>query len=253
MMLDFNASTTVSERVTGFIDEALAAERDAQPPRAYLGGSRLGVACDRALQYEYLQAPVDPGREFSGKTLRIFDAGHLFEDLAIRWLRRAGFDLHTETSQGGQYGFSAAGGRIQGHVDGILAAGPDALGFGYPALLECKSLNAKSWKDTVKRGVTLSKPVYAAQIALYQAYMEPQVPGISENPAIFTAINKNTAELYFERVPFNGELAQRASDRGVRILQACEAHELLPRLANDPTHYECKFCPWQDRCWGGGA
>jgi hypothetical protein len=252
-MLDYNSSASFSEQVTGFIDEALAAERDAQAPRAYLGASRLGVACDRALQYEYLQAQVDPGREFSGTTLRIFEAGHLFEDLAIRWLRQAGFDLHTETLQAGQYGFSAAGDRIQGHVDGILAAGPESLGLGYPALWECKSLNAKSWKDTVKRGVTLSKPVYAAQIALYQAYMEPQVPGISETPAIFTAINKDTAELYFEQVPFNGELAQRASDRGVRILQACDAHELLPRLANDPTHYECKFCAWQDRCWGGGS
>ncbi len=252
-MLDFNSSSSFSERVTGLIDEALAAERDEQTPRAYLGASRLGVACDRALQYEYLQAPVDPGRELSGTTLRIFEAGHVFEDLAIRWLRMAGFELYTETSQGKQYGFSVAGGRIQGHVDGILAAGPESLGLGYPALWECKSLNNKSWKDTVKRGVSLSKPVYASQIALYQAYMEPQVPGISRNPALFTTINKDTAELYFEQVPFNGELAQRASDRGVRILQACDAYELLPRLANDPTHYECKFCAWQDRCWGGGS
>jgi len=252
-MLDFNASASFSERVTGYIDGALAVERDAQTPRTYLGASRLGVACDRALQYEYLQAPVDPGREFSGRTLRIFEAGHLFEDLAIRWLRQSGFDLHTATSQGGQYGFSAANGRIQGHVDGILAAGPDSLGLGYPALWECKSLNARSWKETVKRGVTLSKPIYAAQIALYQAYLEPQVPGISEHPALFTAINKDTAELYFERVPFNGELAQRTSDRGVRVLLACDAHELLPRLTNDPTHYECKFCSWQERCWGGGS
>lgn len=252
-MLDFNSSSSFSERVTGFIDEALASERDKQTPRAYLGASRLGVACDRALQYEYLQAPVDPGRELSGTTLRIFEVGHVFEDLAIRWLRLAGFELHTETSQGKQYGFVAAGGLIQGHVDGILAAGPESLGLGYPALWECKSLNNKSWKDTVKRGVSLSKPVYASQIALYQAYMEPQVPGISRNPALFTAINKDTAELYFEQVPFNGELAQRASDRGVRILQACDAHELLPRPANDPTHYECKFCAWQDRCWGGGS
>jgi len=252
-MLDFNSSSSFSKRVTGFIDEALAAERDEQTPRSYLGASRLGVACDRALQYEYLQAPVDPGRELSGTTLRIFEAGHVFEDLAIRWLRMAGFELYTETSQGKQYGFSVAGGRIQGHVDGILAAGPEHLRLGYPALWECKSLNNKSWKDTVKRGVSLSKPVYASQIALYQAYMEPQVPGISRNPALFTAINKDTAELYFEQVPFNGELAQRASDRGVRILQASDAHELLPRLANDPTHYECKFCAWQDRCWGGGS
>ncbi len=249
-MLDYNSSASLSERVTTLIDDALASERDQQTPRTYLGGSRLGVSCDRALQYEYLQTPVDLGRDFSGTILRIFEAGHVFEDLAIRWLRMVGFEIHTETSQGEQYGFSAADGRIQGHVDGILSAGPDSLKLSYPALWECKSLNNKSWKDTVKRGLTLSKPVYAAQIALYQAYMEPVIPGISQNPAIFTAINKDTAELYFEQIPFNGELAQRSSDRGVRILQASDAHELLPRMVNDASYYECKFCSWQDRCWG---
>jgi hypothetical protein len=42
----------------------------------------------------------------------------------------------------------------------------------YPALWETKALGVSSWKDTVKRGVTVSKPVYAAQIALYQAYLD---------------------------------------------------------------------------------
>ena len=47
----------------------------------------------------------------------------------------------------------------------------EATAFDYRALWECKSANAKNWRDIVKRGVTLAKPVYAAQIALYQAYM----------------------------------------------------------------------------------
>ncbi|MEH0008284.1 MAG: hypothetical protein V6Z82_06135 [Flavobacteriales bacterium] len=212
----------------------------------------MGVACDRALQYEYLHAPVDKGRTLKGQTLRIFAAGHVFEELAANWLRLAGFALFTETENGQQYGFNVAGGRIRGHIDGIIAAGPQLaeLAAGkYPALWETKSLNSKSWKDTVRKGVTLSKPVYAAQIALYQAYMEQQVPGISQNPALFTAINKDTAELYFEWVPFNGELAQRSSDRGVKIITASDADELLPRATADRAWFGCKFCPWQDRCW----
>lgn len=252
-MLDFNHQPTLSEQLTEQIDRALQAKNQAQKPRSYLGASRLGVACDRALQFEFLKAPVDEGRTFIGRTLRIFAAGHVFEELAIGWLRDAGFELYTETSTGGQFGFSAVNGRLRGHVDSVIAAGPESIGGQYPALWECKSLNAKSWKDTVKRGVTLSKPVYAAQIALYQAYMESQIPGIATNPALFTAIHKDTAELYFEWVPFNGELAQRASDRGVRVLQACDAEEFLPRVSKDPTHYECKLCSWQDRCWQGGA
>ena len=114
-------------------------------------------------------------------------------------------------------------------------------------------MNAKSWKQTVEKGVRAAKPVYAVQIALYQAYMEETVPGVSKCPALFTAINKDTAEIYPELVPFDAALAQKASDRGVNILRATQAketrHECLPRISNDPGHFECRFCDWKDRCW----
>jgi hypothetical protein len=255
-MLDYNHTANFAEQVNALIDAALVAENQTQQSRQYLGGSRLGVACDRALQFEYAQAPKDDGRDFDGQTLRIFAAGHLFEDLGIRWLRLAGFDLYTTKGNrpgGEQFGFSVAGGRIRGHVDGIIAGDSDGLLPGFPALWECKSLNAKSWKDTVKRGLAVSKPVYAAQIAVYQAYMEATVPGVSSNPALFTAINKDTAELHHELVPFDGALAQRMSDKGVRIIQATEAEELLPRIAQSPDFFECRFCSWSDRCWRTGA
>ncbi|NCV59276.1 MAG: hypothetical protein EBW47_10860 [Betaproteobacteria bacterium] len=86
-------------------------------PRSYLGASRLGAPCERALQYEYAKASVDEGRGFSGRTLRIFEVGHIFEDLVIRWLRLAGFELHNRKANGDQFGFSVAGGRLKGHVD----------------------------------------------------------------------------------------------------------------------------------------
>src|SRR5690606_18331089 len=116
--------------------EAIAVERAAIAPRTYLGGSRLGHGCERALQFEFAGAPKDEGQEFSGQTLRIFEIGHALEDLAIRWLRGAGFDLYTRKGNrpdGEQFGFSVAGGRIRGHVDGIIAAAPQLLGIGVPA------------------------------------------------------------------------------------------------------------------------
>ncbi len=248
-MLDFNHKPTFQEQVTASIDLALDAERAGQTPRDYLGASRLGVACERALQFEYTGAPVDPGRGFSGRILRVFEVGHVLEDLAIRWLRLAGFDLHTRTRSGGQFGFSVAGGRIKGHVDGIITAAPPELGLSFPMIFECKTMNAQNWRDCVKRGVAVSKPVYAAQMAIYQAYMESTVEGISRNPALFTAINKDTQELWFELVPFDSVLTQRASDRAVKIIAATEHAELLPRSFSDPAHYECKFCAWAERCW----
>ncbi len=181
--------------------------------------------------------------------LRVFQAGHVFEKLAAQWLRAIGFKLETHKATGEQFGFSGVGGRIKGHIDGVLLSGPDSIDMTYPALWESKALKAQSWRDILKRGLTLAQPVYAAQIALYQAYMEPHIPGISKHPALFMAINKNTAELYFELVPFNGELAQRTSDRAVQILKACDVNEWLPRIANDPSFFQCKFCNWQQQCW----
>ncbi|WP_223428095.1 hypothetical protein [Tateyamaria pelophila] len=252
-MLDYNRRPSFADRINTAIDEALTTENAARVPRDYLGGSRLGHACERALQFEFTHAPKDEGQDFSGQVLRIFAIGHVLEDLAVAWLRQAGFDLCTRKGNrpdGGQFGFSVAGGRIRGHVDGIIAAGPEGFDLAVPALWECKTMNAKNWRACVKEGVTKSKPVYAAQIAVYQAYMEASVPGISAAPAVFTAINKDTAELYHELVPFDAELAQRMSDRGVRILRATDAGELLPRVAANRDFFECRFCSWAERCWG---
>jgi hypothetical protein len=252
-MLDYNRRRGIAERVNAAIDAALIAEREATPSRTYLGASRLGHACERALQFEFAGAPKDEGADFGGQTLRIFEIGHQLEDLAIRWLRAAGLDLYTRKGNrpdGEQFGFSVAGGRIRGHVDGIIADAPAALGLHTPALWECKTMNAKNWRACVQDGVAVAKPVYAAQIALYQAYMEGTIPGISTNPALFTAINKDTAELHHELVPFDAGFAQRMSDRGVRILQSTDAGELLPRIATNRDFFECRFCPWAARCWG---
>lgn len=252
-MLDFNHRSLIAGRINALIDDSLDGARAVTPPRTYLGGSRLGQPCERALQFEFAGAPKDDGSDFDGQTLRIFEIGHALEDLAIRWLRGAGFDLYTRKGNrpdGSQFGFSIAGGRVRGHVDGIIAAAPDQLGLAVPALWECKTMNARNWRETVAKGVVIAKPVYAAQIALYQAYMEGSVPGICSNPALFTAINKDTAELHHELVAFDAGLAQRMSDRAVRILQATDAGELLPRIATTSDFHECRMCPWGQRCWG---
>ena len=241
-MMDFNSSASLSGQISALIDNGLQQARVGQTKRLYLGASRLGVACERQLQFEYAQAPVDYGRDFQGRILRIFERGHLNEESMVTWLRGAGFDLRTHKANGEQYGFSVAEGRLQGHIDGVFVDGPD--GFAYPALWESKCLGAKSWRDVEKKGLAISKPVYAAQVAVYQAYLD-----LHEHPAIFTAVNADTMEIYAELIPFDAALAQRMSDRAVRVITATEAQEQLPRAYLDPTHFECKFCSYAERCW----
>ena len=242
--LDFNhrpKEPNFADGLNALIDRALEAENETRPGRDYLGGSRLGDPCARRLQFEYLSVPRDPGAGFPGRTLRTFALGHSLEDLAVEWLRKAGLDLRTRNRSGEQFGFSVAGGRVKGHIDGVIVA---AEGFAVPALWECKTANAKNWRDMARRGVTVAKPVYAAQVALYQAYM-----GLTEAPALFTAVNKDTSELWHELVPFDGGLAQSVSDKAVRILQACDAGEWLPRVASEPGFFECTACAFKQRCW----
>ena len=240
--MDFNSSSSLSGQITALVDLGMQRLRSEEMPRDYLGASRLGVSCARALQYEFAKAPVDPGRDADGRLLRIFRRGHVMEDCMVDWLRAAGFDLRTRKANGDQFGFSAAGGRLQGHIDGVIVGGPER--FTYPALWENKCLGSKSWRDLEKSGLAVSKPVYAAQVAIYQAYLE-----LHEQPAIFTAVNADTMEIYTELVPFDAALAQRMSDRALTVISATEAGELLPRAFHDPTHFECRMCAWQDRCW----
>lgn len=232
-------------RINRRIDAALVARRAGERPRDYLGASRIGEPCARRLVYEFTGAPADPGREIDGRALRIFAAGHVFEDLSIRWLREAGFDLRTRGADGGQIGFAAAAGRIRGHVDGVIVAGPE-IGLSWPALWEHKALKASSWSDTVKRGLAVSKPVYHGQMQLYMAYL-----GLGSG--LFTALNKDTCELHHEAVPFDAALAQALSDKAVDILRAADAGERPPRIAVSPDFHLCRFCPFAARCWGEPA
>jgi hypothetical protein len=243
-MIDLNHRNPAGQ-INALIDAALVASNQRQPKRSYLGGSRLGHHCLRALQYEYFHAPKDDGRDFNGQTLRIFQIGHVLEDLAVKWFRQAGFDLRNEKQDGRQFGFSVMDGKIAGHIDGVFCGGPDVIS--YPALWECKTMNAKKWKACQKDGVRKSHPIYAAQVAIYQAYMQ-----LTDNPAVFTFINKDTAELGHQIIEFDAELAQKTSDNGVRVITSAEAGELLPRIAKEPDYFECRWCDYHERCWNNG-
>ena len=119
-MIDFNSTSSISGQVTVLVDVGMQQARACQSERQYLGASRLGVACERALQFEYAKAPVDYGRDVAGRMLRIFERGHVMEDCMVAWLRDAGFDLRTRKAEGEQFGFSVADGRLQGHIDGVI-------------------------------------------------------------------------------------------------------------------------------------
>ena len=228
------------QRLNNIVDSKILEQYNTQEKRSYLGASSIGDECIRKVQLQYMQKD----QKVSAKQIRTFDIGHCLEDLIIKWLRIAGFNLKTRNENGDQFGFSVADGKFAGHVDGLIYGFPEE----FPdkptgvCLLEIKTMNNKSWNDTQKRGVLVSKPVYYSQIQLYMAYLEL-------DKCLFVALNKDTSDLYFEIIPFDPGMAQKYSDRAVQIIKATENNELLRCVSGDSSFFLCKMCGFRDHCW----
>lgn len=232
-----------SDAVVKELDRGIIEKESKRSGRKYLGASSLGDPCARKIQYRYMGVKPDADKGFPGKTLRTFSLGHAVEDLMVMYFKDAGFDLRTTSSMSNeQFGFSIADGEVRGHIDGVVCGGP--MDLPYPMLWECKSANDKKFKEFVSKGVTVANPVYAAQVALYQTYMD-----LDKNPCMFVVFNKNTSEIYVEFVPYNKPLAQSISDKAVLILQATKANDVLPRIAQNEDFFQCKWCEFHATCW----
>lgn len=242
--LDFSGRRDVSDAVNERIDAALTEAQAHVPPRRYLGASLVGEPCRRKAAFLWHDRD---GERFGARILRIFETGHRTEDMAIGWLIGAGFDLQTRGANGEQIGFELLGGRFAGHCDGILRGwlktGPAPIAL--PALWECKSMKAARWNALKKRGLRAVEGRYYAQVQLYLAY----VPGeLWRQGCLFTAVNKDTSEIYHEFVMYDPAAAQRATETAVQILTSAEPKR-LPRIAQAPTDYRCRMCRFAAVCW----
>lgn len=244
--LEPNQHGVLSDFLNQMVNIGLEIENNKQTPREYLGASRIGVECSKALYYEYKNHPKDSDKGFSGKVIRRFRMGHLHEAETAAWLRQAGFQLLTEKQDGTQFGFSVGRGKIRGHIDGVITSGPE-LGVPYNVLWEHKIMKNSKFNECQKHGVQKANYTYYAQCQIYMAYMPPLL-GFSVNHTLFTALNTDTSELYFELVQYNPQQAQMLSDKAVRVVTALSADE-LPRVSKDPNDFRCKFCAYYDSCW----
>jgi hypothetical protein len=233
--LNFNRANLSERPINKLLNELIEA---AKPPsenyRQYLGASAIGTECLRKIQYSWFCDPELPAR-----LKDIFARGHFFEDVTRQHLIAAGFKFAPIV----QLGFKAADGHFRGHADGIIIDGPAVPELIFPCLWEAKCLNAKGWRAIERDGLSGLYESYAAQVAVYQAYLDVT------NPALFSIVNADTCERLHFLLPFDVELAQVMSDRAVTVIEASRAGEKLPRIADDPNDWRCKMCQWRQRCW----
>lgn len=234
-----------ASRVLREIDNTLIENFLNEPSRSYLGASGVGNPCARAVQFDYIKADKDEGKEYPPpRILRIFQRGHHAEHLVVKWFRNAGYHLtDRDHKTGKQFRFSVADGLFSGGCDGVISEGPGIEG---PTLWELKCVNTKKFKKFVSKGVEKTEPKYYAQLQVYMAYF-----GLTDYPALFTVLDSDSYELHIEEVPFNAQKAQEYSDRAVDIIRDTDARALAPRVSDDPTSFACRFCDYSNLCHSG--
>lgn len=210
-------------------------EAEADGHRPHLGASIVGRKCDRQLWYTFRWAKRE---RFPGRLLRLFERGQMEED---RWwadLRRIGVTVHDRSPDGKQWRVTAVGGHFGGSMDAAVVGLPEAPKTWHVA--EVKTHNAKSFADLQKKGVRSAKPEHWSQM---QAYMH--LTGMDR--AVYLATNKDTDDLYVERIEHDADAAEVILARAERIITAPEPPA---RISADPSWYECKLCSYASVCHG---
>ena len=207
---------------------------DSEPARRYLGCSELGSACERLLWYKF---HIGIKEEHDGRMYRLFDTGNHEEARFVADLRAIGCTVHEFGEDGKQFEVSAFDEKLSGHMDGCALGIPEAPKTWH--VLEFKTHNNKSFNKLVKEGVAKSKPQHYCQMQCYMG-----LSGMTR--ALYLAVNKDTDELYSERVRFNKDEFNSLMTRADMIIHS----ERIPeRISTREDYYECSWCPAHSICW----
>jgi CRISPR/Cas system-associated exonuclease Cas4 (RecB family) len=202
--------------------------------RAHLGASLIGAPCDRMLWYTFRWVAAE---SFEGRILRLFDTGKREEARVYEELRGIGCQVWADDGTG-QYRVSAIGGFFGGSMDGVVQGLVEAPKAAH--VLEIKTHSDKLFADLKKKGVQAAKPMHYAQM---QAYMH-----LAEiDRGLYYAVNKNTDELYLERVTHDANEGKKILARAEKIIRA----DVPPMgVSTDPAYFECKWCKFYEVCHG---
>ena len=228
--------------ITSLTREAIFAgyEADASDGfRSHLGASLIGKACERALWYDFR---CTTKARFEGRVLRLFETGNREEERLVRNLRRTGATvLEVDPETGRQFRVQAHGGHFGGSLDGVaihLLEAPKAW-----HVLEFKTHSNKSFTDLVAKKVRESKPQHFAQMQIYMHLM-------GMNRAMYLAVNKDTDDLYVQRVEADVAYTEQLLEKARRIIFAPTP---LPRISEEPSWYQCRLCDHAGVCHGPRA
>jgi len=204
--------------------------------RSHLGGSQIGNECERALWYQFRHASTV---SFDGRILRLFETGDREEDRLVANLRAIGVNVwDRDPDTGRQIRFTACGGHFALSLDGV---GEGFEESGKPHTLEFKTMSEKNFRAMERDGLQKSKPIYWAQCQIGM-----HLSGLDR--CAFIAVNKNSDEIYMERVKADPAEGMMLLAKAERIIFSDKPPA---RINDDPSFFICKFCDYRAVCHDG--
>lgn len=210
-------------------------------PRNYLGLSGLGGECRRATWYDFRKVAK---KSFPARMLRLFRRGDIQEYQFVYLLRGIGITVYEKDEDGKQFKVTDFGGHLSGSMDGVLVVPQKFWKKGIkarPILSEYKTYNDKRFNKLRKEKLKKADPKYYTQCQGYMGYNDL-------DGCLFCAVNKDNDELYFEWIPFDKYAFKRIVALAEDLIHARTAP---PKISNDPSWYQCKFCDFHPVCHKG--
>lgn len=216
-------------------DDAFRGEEEF-PFRSHLGASILGRDCARELWYNFHWAKTS---KHIGRTLRLFNRGHLEEPRFVAMLRMIGCEVWQTDDKNKQFRISYFGGHYGSAIDGVIKGCPDLPDR--PIMGEFKTYNDKNFQKLKKLGMREAKPEHYVQVNQYCKYYKLSA-------CLYMAVNKNDDELYCELIRFDEENAEQYLDRAEKIVFATEPPA---KINPSSAFFTCKFCDFRETCHKG--
>lgn len=221
-------------------------------PSSRMGASSIGEDCERKTWLAFHWAMKD---DISGKSNLIFGIGSTLEDLMGELLERktdtATIMSKSLTANGLDIKYTGKE-QIKVEVSPHFVVMPDGIIFsGVPTaedtihVWENKTSNNRHFNDLKKNGVRAAQPKHYSQMQI-EMYGASMFLGKRVERALYTSINKDSAEVYAERIDRDEETIKKLLEKAKRIRLSA----LLPEaVSNDPTWNTCKYCAYSHFCF----
>jgi len=174
--------------------------------------------------------------DFDTRTIRIFDAGHMYEDYVIKLMTFGGAKILSRQQEYREFEIFA------GHSDVVI----DYEG---PAIIDVKTMNQKRAWEFAKADLQEGFLDYFIQVNLYMSYQ-------GTRNGLLLAYNKNTSEITARRVEYNQERIDFYKRKAAWIVAAGTFSEVPDEfseykrsqvLAQEDV---CCTCPARTTCYG---